>query len=186
LVLSEYPDGTPPDRGHFPRRNRIIAGLSRAILVTEAPERSGALITAYLANDYGREVYALPGSLDNSSSRGCLKLINQGSQMILDEYHLLESLGGLPVVTVSGATSPVPETEQLTLDAVPVAVPPLPPKLPPDLQVVFEAISDEPLTLDNLVQQTQLETGKLLGTLVQLELQGLVIQLPGMRYQRQN
>ncbi|MEM8809142.1 MAG: DNA-processing protein DprA [Cyanobacteria bacterium P01_G01_bin.38] len=186
LVLSEYPDGTPPDRGHFPRRNRIIAGLSRAILVTEAPERSGALITAYLANDYGREVYALPGSLDNASSRGCLKLINQGGQMILDEYHLLESLGRLPVVTATGATSPASQTEQLTLDAAPVAVPLPPPKLPPDWQVVFEAISDEPLTLDNLVQRTHLETGKLLGTLVQLELQGLVIQLPGMRYQRQN
>lgn len=197
LILSEYPDGTPPDRGHFPRRNRIIAGLSRAVLVTEAPKRSGALITAYLANDYGREIYTVPGSLDNPTSRGCLRLINQGSQLILDEHNLLELLSNLPPIKGPSrgpkATSTKPHVEQLTLAAAaPVvnalAMPsPVPqPELSPDLAVVFEAISTEPLTLDNLVQQTQIETGKLLGSLVQLELLGLVIQLPGMRYQRQN
>ena len=103
LVLSEYPDGTPPDRAHFPRRNRIIAGLSQAVLVTEAPERSGALITAHLANDYGREVYALPGSLDNPRSQGCLNLIEQGCQPIVSEAKLLTALGTLP----SPVTQPV-------------------------------------------------------------------------------
>ncbi|RMF69188.1 MAG: DNA-protecting protein DprA, partial [Cyanobacteria bacterium J069] len=85
LILSEYPRGTGPDRTHFPSRNRIIAGLCRATLVIEAGSKSGALITARVANDYGREVYALPGSLDNPQSRGCLEIIAGGAQIILDE-----------------------------------------------------------------------------------------------------
>jgi DNA processing protein len=72
LVISEYPAGTPPSRPHFPRRNRIIAALSRATLVMEAPQKSGALITAYVANDYGRDVYVLPNSLDNPRAVGSL------------------------------------------------------------------------------------------------------------------
>jgi DNA processing protein len=78
LVLSEYPQGTTPQKAHFPARNRIIAGLSRVTLVIEAPERSGALITAYQANEYGRDVYALPNSLDVSEAKGCLKLLGKG------------------------------------------------------------------------------------------------------------
>lgn len=78
-VLSEYPPGTPPAKEHFPQRNRIIAGLCRATLVMEAPERSGALITAHLANHYGREVYALPGNIDTAAARGCLQLIRNGA-----------------------------------------------------------------------------------------------------------
>jgi DNA processing protein len=97
LLLSEHPPGTPPDRVHFPRRNRIIAGLSRATLVTEAPAKSGALITARLANDYGRDVYVLPGSLDNPRCRGCLELVNQGAQLVLAEDTLVAALGAIPV-----------------------------------------------------------------------------------------
>ena len=90
LVLSEYPNGTPPHRSHFPKRNRIIAGLCHATLVTEAPERSGALITAYLANDYGRHVYALPDGLDNPTCRGCLVLINTGAAFIMGEEQIIQ------------------------------------------------------------------------------------------------
>ncbi|MEL6815232.1 MAG: DNA-processing protein DprA [Cyanobacteria bacterium J06598_3] len=100
LVVSEYPDGTLPDRAHFPQRNRIIAGLSRAILVTEAPARSGALITSRLANEYCREVYALPCSLDNVQGEGCLRAIEQGAQMILGEQVLAEALAMLPPMAV--------------------------------------------------------------------------------------
>ncbi len=78
LVLSEYPAGTQPDRAHFPRRNRIIAGISRAVLVMEAPTKSGALITARFANDFCQDVYVLRGSLDNGRSLGCLGLISTG------------------------------------------------------------------------------------------------------------
>lgn len=103
LLLSEYPAGTQPDRVHFPRRNRIIAGLCRATLVLEAPQKSGALITARLANEYGRDVYVLPNSLDNSRARGCLELLNQGAALILGETELLENLASLPQLVSSCA-----------------------------------------------------------------------------------
>ncbi|WP_204152467.1 DNA-processing protein DprA [Leptolyngbya sp. CCY15150] len=169
LILSEYPAGTKPDRAHFPRRNRMIAGLSRATLVLEAPSRSGALITARLANDCGRDVYALPGSLDNERSLGCLELLNQGAQVVLGEADLLERLGSLP----SFLPAPV---EQLSL------LPP--PSLTPDLATILNAMSLEAIALDGIVQTTGLATGLVLGSLTQLEMMGLVTQLPGSRYQR--
>jgi DNA processing protein len=96
LVVSEYPQGTGPERSHFPQRNRIIAGLCRATILIEAAARSGALITTYQANEYGREVYALPGSLDFEQSRGCLEVIQRGGQIIMGINELLASLGNLP------------------------------------------------------------------------------------------
>lgn len=170
LVVSEYPDGTPPDRAHFPRRNRIIAGLSRAIIVTEAGDKSGALITARLANDYCRDVYALPGSLDNPQSHGCLKLIDQGAHLILDNDHLLESLGAMPHLRLVEDLSPD--------DSAPL------PTLSPQLKQVFDAIPFDPMPLDLIVQQISLSTAQILSALTQLELMGLVAQLPGNQYRR--
>ncbi|MEL7354821.1 MAG: DNA-processing protein DprA [Cyanobacteria bacterium J06560_5] len=210
LVVSEYPDGTGPDRAHFPQRNRIIAGLSRAILVTEAPARSGALITSRLANDYGREVYALPSSLDNVQGMGCLQAIEQGAQMILGEQLLVETLAELPVVEVrsphlsinSSATHSiagvVPEPDQVAsnetaADPSATSGPSVPapslvaqpiPELSPVLSQVLAAVPIEPAVLDYIVPLTQVNPGEVLGALVQLELMGLVTQLPGMHYQR--
>lgn len=196
LVVSEYPDGTGPDRTHFPRRNRIIAGLSRAILVTEAPARSGALITARLANDYCREVYALPCSLDNEQGEGCLHLIGQGAQIILSDRALIESLEALPAVdvpadpknaTASDDVSSFPNTASADAPETPLdpnsAEMPLP-ELTPLLSQVLSAVSIEPMLLDGIVARSQVDTGSVLGALVQLELSGLVVQLPGMQYQR--
>jgi DNA processing protein len=172
LVVSEYPAGTTPNRSHFPRRNRIVAALSRATLVMEAPHKSGALITAYLANDYGRDVYVLPGTLDNPKAAGCLGLMTQGAQLILGEGHLLEQLG----------TIPSPDPRPVTVVA------PTPPLLSPDLQVVFEQIqrvsqtAGGGISFDQLVQACQRPASELSGALLQLELLGLVTQLPGMRY----
>ncbi|WP_035990681.1 DNA-processing protein DprA [Leptolyngbya sp. KIOST-1] len=179
LLLSEYPNGTPPERAHFPRRNRIIAGLSRAVVVTEAPSRSGALITAQLANDYGRDVYAVPGSLDNPNSHGCLELINQGAQMILSDMTLVTALGQLPQLRPAKTD----ETEADGRGDRP-ANSATPPPLSPAMAQVLAAINDEPTTLDQLVQAIAQPTSEVLATLVQLELMGLVTQLPGMRYQR--
>lgn len=172
LLLSEYPNGTPADKAHFPRRNRIIAGLSRVVVVTEAPARSGALITARLANDYGRDVFALPGSLDNPCSQGCLNLINQGAQMILDESTLIRALRQLPQLDLPV----VAPTSQLT--QVPVE------NLSPTMQQVLAQVSSDPIKLDQLVQHLPLSTGEILSILMELELSGAVTQLPGMRYQR--
>ncbi|MCC5648994.1 DNA-processing protein DprA [Nostoc sp. XA013] len=171
LVVSEYPTKTPPDRTHFPRRNRIIAGLSRAILVMEAPVKSGALITATYANEFGRDVYALPGRVDDHPSQGCLKLLNQGASFILKELdELLTMLGAIPQIDgVEASTAP----EQLSL-----------PTLEPELQTVMDAFASEVLPFDLIVQQTGMTAGAVSSALLQLELMGLVSQLPGMRYQK--
>lgn len=164
LVLSEYPAQTHPDKSNFPARNRIIAGLSRAILVLEAPEKSGSLITARYANEFGRDIYTLPNSPDVASARGCLRLVHQGAEVIITEEELLEMLGAIP---------------QLTPEIVPLATP----ELEPEFAQVYHAIASEPTSFDIIVQQSQLNAGEVLGILLQLELLGLVSQLPGMRYQ---
>lgn len=184
LLVSEYPLGTGPDRTHFPRRNRIIAGLSRVVLVTEAPSRSGALITARLANDYGREVYVVPGSLDNDRCRGCLELINQGAQLVLGPETLVQALGALPMEANAAGPSAIAPTE-MTQGRLPLATPEPPPELDPILRQVWQGLKLEPMTLDMIVAQVpQLSTGEVLSALTQLELMGLVGQLPGNRYQR--
>lgn len=174
LALSEYPAGTQPDRTHFPRRNRIVAGLCRAVLVLEAPKKSGALITAYLANDYGRDVYALPGSLDNLKSMGCLTLISKGAQMILGETELLEMLGTMPQLDY-----PVMEAIQLPLIDLSA-------ELSQVLQSVNAIVQSNEVgaaDFDAIVQQTAMAAGSVSSALLQLEMLGLVSQLPGMRYQ---
>lgn len=183
LLLSEYPAGTQPDRGYFPRRNRIIAGLSRATLVLEAPYKSGALITARLANDYGRDVYALPGSLDNSRGKGCLELINDGAHMILGEKQLLTALGGLP--TYGNMRSPQDQLSLFDDDDETEATDVVEPiNLEPTLKQVLQVITPTPTSFDAIVQQAGLGTGIVSSALAQLEIMGLVAQLPGMRYQK--
>jgi DNA processing protein len=173
LLVSEYPAGTQPNRVHFPQRNRIIAGLSRAVLVMEAPGKSGALITAHYANEFCRDVYALPGSLDNNQSIGCLGLLSRGAHVILNEGHLLEMLGAIPQLDT---------VEQLPLFA-PEQPTPMP-QLEPELATVFQALASEPTPFDIIVQQAGLAAGSVSSALLQLELMGLVSQLPGMRYRR--
>jgi DNA processing protein len=170
LIVSEYSAKTPPDRTHFPRRNRIIAGLSRAVLVMEAPLKSGALITANYANEFGRDVYALPGRIDDQPAQGCLKLLSQGATPILKELdELLKMLGAIPQLDGVGNS---PEPEQLPQ-----------PNLPPELQKVMDLISAESLSFDVIVHQTGMAVGEVSSALLHLELMGLVSQLPGMYYQ---
>lgn len=172
LVLSEHPQGTKPDRTFFPRRNRMIAGLSRATLVMEAPEKSGGLITAHYANEYGRDVYALPGSLDNPRAIGCLRLISKGAHPILED-ELIESLGLLPGFTpqpsheVTRPANLLPELEQLLNQ----------------MARLCQEDATRSVAFDRLVQMSDLPAGSIAGLLLQLELEGLVTQLPGMRYQ---
>lgn len=183
VVMSEYPQGTPPDRMHFPQRNRIIAGLCRAILIMEAGQKSGALITAYQANDFNRDVYILPGSLDNPQSRGCLELLSRGAQVILGEAELLELLGELPHLDPPQNTpleSP-PHPPQI-LPTPPTPAPPI--DLDPQLAQVLACFEKDSLAFDTLVTASQLPAPTLSASLLQLELLGLITQLPGLRYQR--
>ena len=173
LILSEYPARTKPDRKNFPPRNRIIAGLSRAVLIMEAPQRSGALITARYANEYCRDVYVLPGSLDSQQSKGCLNLLNRGAHVILGERELLEMLEIMPSLDINLQ----PETPNTSEPALPKL------DLEPQLALIIQAINDDNSSLDAIAQKTALDTGTLLASLSQLELMGLISQLPGMRYQ---
>ncbi len=164
LVLSEYPGSKPPNSANFPPRNRIIAGLCRAAIVMEAPIKSGALITSRFANEFGRDVYVLPGALDNQKCLGSLELLNRGAHLILSEAHLLEMLGTIPQLdTPKSTSSPLPELE-------------------PKLAQIYQTITTVPISLDAIVQQTKLETVFVLASLSQLELMGLITQLPGMQY----
>jgi DNA processing protein len=169
IVVSEFPSKTPPERTNFPRRNRIIAGLCRAVLVIEAPTKSGALITADYTNEFGRDVYALPGRVDDYNSQGCLRLISQGAIPIPGELEeLIKMLGAIPQLD-SIPTKPVKTTL---------------PELEPELQKVIETVSMDSTAFDMIIQQTDMAPGLVSSALLQLELMGLVTQLPGMRYQR--
>lgn len=176
LLISEYPAGTKPNPRHFPQRNRIIAGLSRATFVMEAPQKSGALITAHVANEFCRDVYVLPGRLDDENSQGCLKLINGGASMIpVDLEELLEQLGAMP---------PLDTPQQLSLfDTQPEPPKPLP-DLDPELTQVLQVLTSEATAFDQIIVHVNLEAGNVSAALLQLELFGFVEQLPGMRYRR--
>ena len=203
LILSEYPSGTQPNRPHFPQRNRIIAGLTRAVLVMEAPTKSGALITAEQANEFGRDVYALPGSLDNHNSLGCLGLLSKGAHIILSEEHLLNMLGVMPVKDTGGQLSLFAEEKQKTISNLKrnsgvadirigsgetvskvennlVAES----NLTPELAQVFQTLGYEAKSFDSIIQESGLAIGLVSSCLLQLELMGLVSQLPGMQYRR--
>ena len=173
LIVTEYPVGTKPDRGNFPARNRIIAGLSRATLVMEAPEKSGSLITASYANEFGRDVYALPNSPDVYQAKGCLNLIENGAGMIIDEEKLLAALGAIPNLD---------STQQLSLFNA--TEPEVLPDLTPICLKIFQVLTHESMGFDAIVQLTGLSTAEVSGNLLQLELMSLVKQLPGMRYQK--
>lgn len=161
-ILSEHPGYTAPERGFFPQRNRVLAGMTQATLVIEAGEKSGALITARLAVDYGREVFALPGNLDTPQAQGTLSLMNQGAQMVLGIEDLLQKLG-----------HPTAQTPSLP-----------PPELTGLEQQVFGHLTMEPQLMEQLLHSTQLATGDLSAVLLLLELKGLARQLPGLKYCR--
>lgn len=178
LILSEYPAGTQPKSRHFPARNRIVAGLSRAVFVMEAGLKSGALITANIANEFGRDVYVLPGRLDDEQSVGCLKLINGGASMIpVNLEELLEQLGEIPPLDIE-------PSQQLTLPEFTPEPQPITPQLEPNLATILNLMTPEPMPFDSIVEQAKLDTATVSSNLLQLELMGLVSQLPGMRYQR--
>jgi len=192
LVLSEYPDGTEPDRTHFPQRNRIIAGLCRATIVIEAPDRSGALITAHQANDYGRDVFALPGSLDVKESSGCHSLISRGAGIIMGIDELIESLGTMPSLDRGRLSEKLSEkspaknrSTNQTVNQTPSQISIPLDDLAPIQQKILNLLSfSESIGFDRIIEQANFPAGEVSGALLQLELLGAISQSPGMRYQR--
>ncbi|MBH8579127.1 DNA-processing protein DprA [Halomonas pacifica] len=159
LLLSEHPPGTPPHPGHFPRRNRIITGLSRGVLVVEAAERSGSLVSARLALEQGRDLFVLPGSLHNPQARGCLQLLRQGATLITRPEELLEELGHWEgPLAVS-----MPEPEPAAADDTPL----------------LALLSDVPTPLDALVALAGLSVAECQRQLLALELEGRVTATAG-------
>ncbi len=165
-VISEYPFGTKPDAPHFPRRNRIIAGLSLATLVVEAGETSGALITAYNALEYGREVMAIPGNVNNPKSWGCNQLIQQGAKLVQNVEDILSEIG---------AQIEPARAVQLSLPGI---------DLSEEESALLEVLGPEPIHIDALAVQLHQPVSKLLALLLQLELKSQVIQLPGKKFAR--
>lgn len=206
LLVSEYPLGTPPLPANFPKRNRIIAGLSQGTLVVEAAPASGSLITARLASEQGREVFAIPGSIHAPQSRGCHALIRQGAKLVESVQDVLEELrlpvtapapGGLqapalalaPVTTAAAkhplapgtpATAQTFEPPQTALSRPAAAAFANPAEDPPLLQ----ALGHDPAGLDALQARTGLDIATLQVQLLELELEGRVARLPGGLFQR--
>jgi DNA processing protein len=170
LLLSELPPGTGPAAGHFPRRNRIIAGLALGVLVVEAAEKSGSLITARLAGENGREVLAIPGSIHNPLARGCHRLIRQGAKLVETAADILEEVA--PQFPAPAAPEETPAGNAPAPD--------------PEYQRLLEALGFDPENIDTLAERTGLTAEALSSMLLILELQGRVSTFPGGRYGRTN
>lgn len=165
LLVSEYPLGTPPLAHNFPRRNRLIAGLSCATLVVEAALESGSLITARLAAEQGKDVLAIPGSIHATQSRGCHALIRQGAKLVESAQDVLEELPAWTGRDAAAVTSTTPAVA------------------PPD-DDLLQALGLDPVSLDALQARTGLGIAPLQARLMALELEGLVARLPGGLLQR--
>ena len=160
-IISEFPLGTAATASNFPRRNRLIAGLSQACLVVEAAPASGSLITARLAGELGRDLFAIPGSIHAPQYKGCHALIKQGAKLVETAQDVLEELGDINQQVVTSESSTSSEENPL-----------------------LAALGHDPCTLDELVERTGLRADQLLGELLTLELSGQLATLPGNRYQR--
>jgi DNA processing protein len=161
-LISEFPLGTPALASNFPRRNRVISGISRGCLVVEAALQSGSLITARLANEQGREVFALPGSIHSPLAKGCHRLIKQGAKLVDDANDILEEFDFAHGPTDAKST------------------------LAPDTAAgrLLETIGHAPCVLDALAARAGLPADALAALLLELELSGLIEKLPGNIYQR--
>jgi DNA processing protein len=168
-IVSEFPLGTPALASNFPRRNRLISGIARGVLIIEAAIESGSLITARLAAEQGREVFAIPGSIHSPQARGCHRLIKEGAKLVETAQDVLEELcwtaPALPVSSSpeTAASNPNPGSD---VDILPL-------------------MGYDPCTLDDLVSRSELAADVLSATLLRLELEGRIASLPGGCYQRQ-
>jgi DNA processing protein len=173
-LVSEFALGTPPMKAHFPRRNRIIAGLALGTLVVEAALQSGSLITARLAAEQGREVFAIPGSIHNPLTRGCHRLIRQGAKLVENADDIFEELGAL-AGTLTSYVEP-----RKTVDSQPN----LAGLLHKGHKILLDALGFEPAGVDLLVERTGLRADEVASMLLILELEGHIETCPGGLYSR--
>jgi len=165
-VITEFPLDAGPDPHHFPQRNRIISGMSLGTVVVEATRRSGSLITARMALEQNREVFAIPGSVNSFKSMGTHALIKEGAKLVTHVGDILEELPPLDMNLHCGApeaSTPPPASQELTGEE----------------RIVFEALSPYPTHVDELIRQVSMDPGRTASILLTLELQGLVKQEPG-------
>lgn len=162
LILTEYPLGTPPLPQNFPQRNRLIAALSEGTVVVEAALHSGSLITARLAAEQGRDVFAVPGSIHSPQARGCHALLKEGAKLVETAQDVLEELRA-PTPARTDAASPASGARE---------------------DEVLSALGFDPVTLDALVARTGIAAARLQARLLELELEGHVARLPGGLFQR--
>ena len=172
-LISEYPLGTPPRRGNFPRRNRLIAGLSLGTLVVEAARRSGSLITARLAHSLGRSVFAIPGSIHNPLSRGCHELIKTGAKLVETADDILAGLNFSAFF--SGKFSAQSDSPGPGLP---------PPGMDKEHKILLDAVGFDPVDLDTVVVRTGFKPEVVSSMVLILELEGHVQAAPGGRYSR--
>lgn len=171
VILSEYPLGTPPLPGNFPKRNRLIAGLSQGTVVVEAALQSGSLITARLASEQGKEVFAIPGSIHSPQSRGPHALIRQGAKLVETAQDILEELRWPATVNPTGTrrTNDTDPAENQIID--------------PKHASLLQALGADPCSFDALQARTGLNTASLQAQLLELELEGHIARLPGGLFQ---
>lgn len=208
-LLSEYPPQTPPNKWNFPRRNRIISGICNGVLVVEAPERSGALITAEEAKEQGRDVFAVPGNVDMESCRGSNILLQQGAIAALSGWDVVGEYETLYPQTVKRPDKRIldmRDTQEIVAQRVmipgktreekvaadkksidkerksPYSVSGSLPELTPEEKVVLSVLTREPQPMDEILQQLDIPMGQALSIITKLTLKGVVKQLPGKRF----
>jgi len=172
-LVSEFPIGTPPLAENFPRRNRIISGLSLGTLVIEAARRSGSLISARNAGEQGREVFAIPGSIHNPLARGCHQLIRQGAKLVETAQDVIDELGALAGACVE---QPAADHRQQQPDQTP--------KLDKEYMQLLDNIEFESTSIDQLVTRSRLTPAEVSSMLLQLEMSGYIASSPGGNYNR--
>jgi len=168
-LVSEFPIGTAPRAENFPRRNRLISGLSLGTLVVEAATRSGSLITARYAGEQGREVFAIPGSIHNPLARGCHQLIRQGAKLVETAADVIDELGMLAQSCVQATADKASEQGE---------------KLDPEYQQMIDIIGFDSTSVDQLVEKCGLTPAEVSSMLLQLEMAGYLVSSPGGVYNR--